>query len=61
VVQLRLSVVQLRAEEDSARAALQSVAGISLHAAPHLVLLVRPNAHLWSRLAEALRQPNELR
>ena len=53
-------MVQLRAEEDSARAELQSVAGISLHAAPHLVLLVRPNAHLWSRIAEALRQPNEL-
>src|SRR4029077_7249208 len=27
---------------------------------PHLVLLARPNAHLWSRIAEALRQPNEL-
>jgi hypothetical protein len=59
VVELRLSAAQLRAvEEDSARAALQSVAGISLHAAPHLVLLVRPNARLLSRNAEALRQPN---
>jgi hypothetical protein len=59
VVELRLSAVQLRVvEEDSARAALQSVAGISLHAAPHLVLRVRPNVRLLSRNAEALRQPN---
>ena len=59
MVELRLSAVQLRAvEEDSARAALQSVAGISLHAAPHLVLLARPNVHLLSRNAAALRQPN---
>ena len=59
MVELRLSAVQLRAvEEDSARAALQSVAGISLHGAPHLVLRVRPNVHLLSRNAAALRQPN---
>jgi hypothetical protein len=32
--------------------------GHILHAAPHLVLRVRPNVRLLSRNAEALRQPN---